>query len=210
MDHRRRAFAHGVGRGDPAAPSRRHRAEAVDPRRLSALGLGRMERQVAAATGRRRAHGRSHVSRAAGVTEQRRAASLVVEMGPLLLDFTALVAVRLNEHALHTWDVDVALNPDVVIPDELVAPVVDQLETILRFTAKPTGASKTITVGTTNPVRRFTVSLTPERATVAPADGAGTPDVTLPAEEWIRLVYGRLDPGDDPVVQELVRVFPGP
>ena len=32
------------------------------------------------------------------------------EMGPISVDFDGFVGLRLNEHALHTWDIDVALD----------------------------------------------------------------------------------------------------
>ena len=65
-------------------------------------------------------------------------------LGPLTLSPTEFVALRLNEHALHTWDVEVALEPDAIVPVEAAALVVDNLGLIARFTGKPTGADRAI------------------------------------------------------------------
>jgi uncharacterized protein (TIGR03083 family) len=138
-------------------------------------------------------------------------------MGPMEFDFAGVVALRLNEHALHTWDVEVALDPTATLPPDAAALVVDRLELIARYTAKPTGSTRTITIQTAGPTRRFVVELTPDGVTFNPDDGNGPVDLELPAEALIRLVYGRLDAmhaagveGDATLVDELRRVFPGP
>lgn len=137
-------------------------------------------------------------------------------LGPLTLGFTEFVALRLNEHAFHTWDIETVGNPAATIPPQVAAVVVDNLELIARFTAKPTGDTTTVTVATTGPARGFRVELTPDSATLEPVEPSGSADLTLPAEAFSRLVYGRLDPehtppGDHgPALDVLRRVFPGP
>ena len=146
--------------------------------------------------------------------EQRRA--FTSTMGPLTLDFAGFVGMRLNEHALHTWDVEVVDDPGATIPVQAAALVVDNLELIARFTAKPSDSGRLV-VATTNPRRAFAIDLTPASVRFAPAPAATTlADVELPAEAFIRLVYGRLDPDHTPptahgaAVDSLRRVFPGP
>jgi hypothetical protein len=137
-------------------------------------------------------------------------------MGPLTLDFEQFVAMRLNEHALHTWDIDVVGDPTATIPQQAAELVVDNLDLIARFTATPTGDIAMITVATTDPGRRFAVELTHEAVTFGPSADTSDPDLELPAEAFARLVYGRLDPehtpaGDHgPAINVLRRVFPGP
>ena len=46
-------------------------------------------------------------------SEQRR--TFASAMGPMTLDFAAFVGMRLNEHALHTWDIEVVDNPAATI-----------------------------------------------------------------------------------------------
>jgi hypothetical protein len=142
-------------------------------------------------------------------------------LGPLDLDLADLVGLRLNEHVLHTWDVEVAADPGATLPAGATALVVDNLAFIAGWTARPTGEARVVAVRTTDPGRAFTVTLTPDRAALAAAgddSGAGAADLTLPAEAFVRLVYGRLDPDHTPAVDaadpatldELRRVFPGP
>ncbi len=134
----------------------------------------------------------------------------------MTLGFVAFVGMRLNEHAFHTWDIEVAVDPTATIPPQVAALVVDNLELIARYTAKPTGDTRTITVATTEPLRSFTVELTPGSVTFTPTTAEAAADLELTAEAFARLVYGRLDPQHTPqndeglVLDVLRRVFPGP
>ena len=137
-------------------------------------------------------------------------------MGPMSFGFGQFAGLRLNEHAFHTWDIEVVADPAATIPTGVAALVVDNLELIARFTGKPTGDTTTIVVATTDPVRSFTVHLTPE-AVAFTLDAADSPaDVVLPAEAFARLVYGRLGAAHTPAgvqgsaLHTLRRVFPGP
>ena len=140
------------------------------------------------------------------------------QLGPMGFDFDGFVGLRLNEHALHTWDIEVTLDSTATIPSPTAALVVDNLDLIARFTAKPNGVSATATVRTTGPERTFAVVFTPEHvALTASSNGSSTADVELPAEAFARLVYGRLDPahtpafaGDAAILDRLRVTFPGP
>ena len=55
------------------------------------------------------------------------------------MDFEGFVGLRLNEHALHTWDIEEAFDPAAVIPAEIAGVVVHNLRTATRFGAKPDG-----------------------------------------------------------------------
>ena len=68
---------------------------------------------------------------------------------------------------------------------------------------------------TTDPDRQFVLE-TGEAVTLMPADDAeGLPELRLPAEALVRLVYGRLDPAHTPAgvsgadLDELRQLFPG-
>ncbi len=142
-------------------------------------------------------------------------------MGPLLFDHDGFVGLRVNEHVLHTWDVEVAGDPAAVLPADAAALVVDQLGLIAGFTARPTGEPGSIVVDTTDPARRFAITIAEDGATfagVVDADQRSTvdADLVLPAEALCRLVYGRLDPDhtpagvdDGPALARLRAVFPG-
>jgi uncharacterized protein (TIGR03083 family) len=142
------------------------------------------------------------------------------DFGPFQLDASGFVGMRVNEHVMHTWDVEVALDPGATLTPEHAALLVDNLELIARFTATPTGSDRTIRVRTTDPDRSFTIALTADQVTLAPVEAPGTPstpDLTMTAEAFARLVYGRLDAehadgvdGDDDALDELRQVYPGP
>lgn len=144
-------------------------------------------------------------------------ARFTFSMGPMSFHITGFVGLRLNEHALHTWDIEVATDPTAVLPADVAGVVIDNLELVARFTAKPTGDPATIVVRTTAPDRHFALDLTSEHATLSPATPASAVDLELPAEAFARLVYGRLDPdhtppvkGDAGLLGVLRRTFPGP
>jgi uncharacterized protein (TIGR03083 family) len=139
-----------------------------------------------------------------------------MSMGPMTLGFSEFVAMRLNEHAFHTWDIDVVGDPTATIPQQIAELVVDNLDLVARYTAKPTGEATTITVATTAPRRGFTIDLTPGTATFQAGSATAGADLELPAEAFARLIYGRLDPAHTPpgehghVLDLLRQVFPGP
>jgi uncharacterized protein (TIGR03083 family) len=145
------------------------------------------------------------------------AAELEFPMGPLTMDFATFVGMRVNEHTMHTWDVEVALAPEVPLPADAVPFVVDHLELIARYTSRPTGDERVVQVETTDPTRRFVVELATD-AVAFSSGGDGPADLTLPAEAWARLVYGRLDADHTPAAVRdpdaallvLRRVYPGP
>ncbi|CAA9231174.1 MAG: hypothetical protein AVDCRST_MAG50-1080 [uncultured Acidimicrobiales bacterium] len=143
-------------------------------------------------------------------------AELSFPLGPMTLDFDGFVGLRMNEHTLHTWDIEVATDPAATIPDELTEAVIDNLDFVARFAAKPTGDTQTVTVRTTAPVRGYSIDSSPEKVSFARADADQDADLTMPAEAFVRLVYGRLDPDHTPPVDGargtlavLRRTFPG-
>jgi uncharacterized protein (TIGR03083 family) len=155
------------------------------------------------------------IARLSALSPEERA-RVKVSLGPFELDYDAFAGLRLSEHAFHTWDVDVALNPAAVLPPEVVDSLLGVLEMIARFAAKPTGSTRTYVVRTENPVRTYRIELTPESATVTEGAGEEPADVQLPAEAFLRLVYGRLDPEHTPAdiegvehLDELRSAFPG-
>jgi uncharacterized protein (TIGR03083 family) len=143
--------------------------------------------------------------------------SVVVELGPLRMDFRGFVQIRLNEHALHSWDVAVSVDPAATVAAESVEFVIDQVQMIAAWTAKPSGEPGVIAIRTVGPDRGFTVTTSGDGVQLAAADVV-TPDLTMPAEAFVRLVYGRLDAahtpggitGDPGLLDTLRATFPGP
>jgi hypothetical protein len=130
-----------------------------------------------------------------------------------------LLRFRLGEHALHTWDVAVALDPRATVAPDATALLVDVLDQFTGRLGKPTGDSLRVDVRTDAPQRRFLLEVGPDSVQLAPTgdDSAdGTARLHLPAEALLRLVYGRLDAEHTPALEAeqvdldvLRRVFPG-
>ena len=157
---------------------------------------------------------RACVERLDAVTAGERA-TFHVTLGPIDLDFGRLVGLRLNEHALHTWDIEVMFDPSARVQPVATALIVDNIAMIVGFIGKPTGIERVVHVRTTEPTRHFALAIGKERVALEPGTTDREPDLELPAEAFVRLVYGRLDPAHTPPVRgpadldELRRMFPG-
>ena len=136
-------------------------------------------------------------------------------MGPMDLDFAGFVGLRLNEQALHTWDVEVTLDPAATLPREVAGAVIDNLAMIVRFSGTPSGEAHALRVRTLAPSRDFILSLGADSSELSSSEADDHVDLEIPAESFVRLVYGRLDPSHTPSVvgdhhlDELRRNFPG-
>jgi uncharacterized protein (TIGR03083 family) len=148
--------------------------------------------------------------------EQRSTVS--ISLGPITFAFDEFVRTRLNEHLLHEWDVEVALAPTATLAPDGVEVVIDNLELIGRYTSVPVAPDRTLTVVTSTPERSFAVTVATNSVEFSTGDAVVEPSLRMPAEAFIRLVYGRLDPehtpssvaGDADALDQLRQVFPGP
>jgi len=136
-------------------------------------------------------------------------------MGPFAFDFDGLVGLRLSEHALHTWDVEVALFPGATVSNDTANAILDSIQFIVTRTGKPTGEVKDVSVRTIDPVRDFTLALDVDSVDLVETRREGAVDLEIPAEALVRLIYGRLDKEHTPasvtgdVMNSLRPVFPG-
>jgi len=108
------------------------------------------------------------------------------------VDAAKLLGMRLGEHALHSWDVEVVFDEEAVLAADATELLVDGLGTLVSRVGKPEDEPQSISIITSSPERRFildtgAVSLEPGEA------AAGSPRLELSSEALIRLVYGRLD-----------------
>jgi len=131
------------------------------------------------------------------------------------LDAAGLARLRVGEHAIHTWDVAVALDPSATVQPDAVGLLVDTIGQLTAWAGKPDGKQRQLRIQTSDPERHFVLE-TGTAVTLTAADGDHPPDLRLPAEAFIRLVYGRLDPAHTPPVEtgstaleELRPLFPG-
>lgn len=133
-------------------------------------------------------------------------------------DLAALARMRLGEHALHLWDIAVSLDPTARVAPDAVDLLIDTLGEVVGRVGKPGGQRCRVAVATTDPERNFTLDVG-ETVELRAGEIAGDPNgMRLPAECFLRLVYGRLSDVDVPLVSlrgdalsiiDLRAVFPG-
>lgn len=148
--------------------------------------------------------------------------SLRVDLGflPAPIDLASAARFRLNEFALHSWDVRVVLDPEATVEAHAAPLLLDQAAFMLGWVSKPgvlDGGTTTLAVRLTEPEREFGLLLSDP---VSLGDLPQSPDGALaaPTEAWLRLLTGRLDPEHTPPsvtvsgavdLDLLRRVFPG-
>ena len=207
--------------GEPLAPQDFQRIWAVwdarDPDEQAARALAEDARQVA---------GLDQLS-------DEQLDGIHAQMFGMEFDAADLVALRLGEHAVHSWDVAVSFDPAATVAADCVALLVDRIAMTAGQAGKFTGERALVRIHTTEPDREFLlevadpVSLTAVTSGPGGSDPAGQADqasadeagrIEMPAEALLRLVYGRLDPGHTPPVKVisghvdldlLRRTFPG-
>ena len=132
-------------------------------------------------------------------------------------DLASLLRMRLGEHALHTWEVAVALDGSAVLSGDAVALMIDHLDEITAMTGKSDALSGPVRVHTTDPARRFRLGPADGALRLEPDDATQSgPLLELPAEAFVRLAYGRLDTAHTPALdaesttlEALRAAFPG-
>ncbi len=149
-----------------------------------------------------------------GATKEERA-GFSLSMGPYAFDFDGFVGLRLGEHVLHTWDVEVTRNDAATLSEEAANAILDGVAFVVARAGRPTGEEKSVTVRTSDAARDFTLILQPDSVTLHEARYDRDTDLLVPAEAFVRLIYGRLDARHCPpsvneeVVSYLRGVFPG-
>ena len=133
------------------------------------------------------------------------------------VDIAGLTGLRLGEHALHTWDIAVALDPAATVAPDAVELLIDTLPQRAAAAGTPVPGGRPVEVVTSDPLRTYRLTLDP--AVTLTARDAVTPDAPVarfPAEAFLRLVAGRLDSEHTPLgvdaadrLDELRQAFPG-
>ena len=117
------------------------------------------------------------------------------------LDLAGLLLLRVNEQVVHGWDVHVALDPKATLFSAGVALMMDGLG-LVAGRGKPTDEAQLIAVTTEAPDRRLLLAIGPGGPSLTEAgEGDIKATLRLPAEAFVRLVFGRLDPDHTPPVQ---------
>jgi uncharacterized protein (TIGR03083 family) len=156
------------------------------------------------------------VSRLEGLDDAR-LDSFALDAFGMHLDAPMFLRMRLSEHAVHAWDLEVALDPSATVDPAAVVLLIDGLPAFVARVGKPSAEPATLRVSTTDPERGFalvTDGVRLEPWSERPVDGV----LELSAEELLRLAYGRLDPdhsgsarldASELRLDDLRAVFPG-
>jgi uncharacterized protein (TIGR03083 family) len=108
------------------------------------------------------------------------------------LDAAKLLAMRLSEHALHSWDIEVVFDNDAVLSPDAIEILIDGLGTLASRAGRPESEPQSVSIVTSSPPRHFILET--GVVSLEPREGVpSTPRIELSAEALIRLVYGRLD-----------------
>jgi len=133
------------------------------------------------------------------------------------LDAAGLARFRVAEAAVHSWDIAVALDPAATVSAKVVDLLIDTLGLIAGRTGKPQVKSYRLRIRTTDPERELSLRVGDAVELTKWEDGTEDGVLQIPAEGFLRLVYGRLDPDNTPTYEitgpvsldELRRTFPG-
>ena len=142
---------------------------------------------------------------------------------PEPVDVAVAASLRLSEHTFHSWDVFVAFRPDAGLSLYGTELLIDRAGALLAFLAKPEALGPrdgplTLDVVTEDPARQLTLEIA---EVVALRDGGASHAdgmLSLPAEAFLRLTFGRLKEPHTPdavtvsgplSLDDLRRVFPG-
>jgi uncharacterized protein (TIGR03083 family) len=145
-------------------------------------------------------------------------ASIRLAMFGRTLDAAGLLRMRLAEHAVHTWDVAVVLDPGARVAPDAVELLVDGVPQTTRWMGKKADEPAVIAVTTTGPARTFALDTGGVTLTPGAPETQATASLEATAEALLRLVYGRADesaaaPGElrpaGVTLAELQAVFPG-
>jgi uncharacterized protein (TIGR03083 family) len=146
-----------------------------------------------------------------------------VDLGflPAPVDVATAAGFRLNEFALHSWDVRVPADPAATVAPEAVGAVLDVAPHLFGWLGKPgsvlDGRTEWLDVTITDPDRRFGLKIS-DTAALTDVPDAPTGSLTLPAESWLRLFTGRLAAAHTPgtaaatgsvTLEQLRQIFPG-
>jgi uncharacterized protein (TIGR03083 family) len=115
-------------------------------------------------------------------------------------DLRMVLGMRLSEHAAHTWDIAVALDPSATVAADAAGLIIDGggLAMMAGMVGKPSANPVEVAVTTTDPARSLRLRLGEEGAALDTDPAAGEATLATSAEAFFRLVYGRLDPDHTP------------
>ncbi len=154
----------------------------------------------------------SFVSKVEGLGEEQ-SARFVLSMFGTDVDLAELLRLRLAEHAVHAWDIEVSFDPGARVAQDAVELLVGGVPARVERAGTPQPDVEPLVVETATPDHRWLLTTHPVVAlTPTEADGEGTGNGTgdgslrLPADAFLLLVNGRLDDSRLPADVDTARV----
>ena len=146
--------------------------------------------------------GEAFVRRLESMTDEE-IGSFSLPLWGMVLDVPAFARMRLSELAVHVWDVEVALDPTALVTAEAVGLLLDGLGSTAERSGTPADPPFAVQIVTTDPARDLVVR-TASPVTIEVAEEGASYDgrLVLPAEAFLRLVYGRLDEAHAPELEQ--------
>jgi uncharacterized protein (TIGR03083 family) len=145
----------------------------------------------------------THIKRLEGLTDAE-LAGISHEFLGRKLDAAGLIRLRLSEHAVHTWDIAVAVDPEAVVAPAAVELLVPhQLAFLAERTGRTEGGPLRVRLRGTHPEVDLQLDVS-DKVTLVPWPDGGTEadgEIATTTEGLLRLSYGRHDAGHTPPVR---------
>ncbi len=126
--------------------------------------------------------------------------------------------MRLSEHAVHSWDVEVAVDPAARVSQDAVELLVGGQSPMMQWAGKKAADPAVIAVTTSQPDGRYTLDTGGVTLTSGAPETPASASLELTSEALLRLVYGRVDESavasgelraENVTLPQLQAVFPG-
>jgi uncharacterized protein (TIGR03083 family) len=153
--------------------------------------------------------------------DDKRLGDFKISMFGMDLDAAGVLGLRLSEHALHSWDVAVVLDPAAKVAQAATELLIDNVVSRAGRMGKPVGGPLQVHIETSDPERTFTLKVDENVELVSGSDqsdeGGDAMRLEISAEAFLRLLAGRMDPDHTPSevkaegvgLDSLRAVFPG-
>ena len=158
------------------------------------------------------------VSRVESLTPEQLDSLRVTMFGSMVMDAAGLLRMRLSEHAVHSWDVEVAVDPAARVSQDSVELLLGALPQMMQWSGKKAADPAVIAVTATRPDGTYTLDTGGVTLTPGAGETPASASMVLTSEALLRLVYGRVDESavasgelraDNVTLAELRAVFPG-
>lgn len=158
------------------------------------------------------------VSRFESLTPEQLDSLRVTMFGGMVMDAAGLLRMRLSEHAVHSWDVEVAVDPTARVSQDAVELLVGGLSPMMQWMGKKAADPAVIAVTTTSPDGTYTLDTGGVTLTPGAQETPASASLELTSEALLRMVYGRVDESavasgelraENVTLPELQAVFPG-